>query len=170
MTLDHFTTTHFRGERLLAAHQSEIRRLQSDPDVMALLGGPRDEVKTAAYMVRNLDHWERFGHGVYLLRERDKDTVAGLGCLRHLDLDGNDEIEIGYLFYQQYWGRGLGTEVARACLDLGFAKLGASSLVAVTDPVNYGSQGVMKKIGMEFERETLLDGTRVVVYRAIRRE
>lgn len=168
MTLDHFVTPHLRGERLRPTHFPEVRRVQQDPDVMALLGGVRDADQTAAYLERNLAHWDRYGHGVYLLRELGDDAVAGLGCLRHLQLDDQDEIEIGYSLFPAYWGRGLATEVARACLDLGFNRANAESLVAVTHPEHHASRRVMEKVGLSYDCTTLLDGHAVVLYRGWR--
>jgi len=135
---------------------------------MALLGGVRDAVQTAEYLERNLAHWDRYGHGVYLMRDLATDAFAGLGCLRHLRLDEQDEIEIGYSLFPEYWGRGLATEIARACRDLGFTLAGVESLVAVTHPENRASQRVMEHVGMAHEGETLLDGHAVVVYRGWR--
>jgi RimJ/RimL family protein N-acetyltransferase len=168
MTLEYFVTPRLRGERLTEAHLPDVRRLQSDPDVMALLGGVRDAVQTAEYLERNLAHWDRYGHGVYIVRALDTDLVAGLGCLRHLKLDEQNEIEIGYLLFPVHWGQGLATEIAGACRDLGFTLTGVESLVAVTHPDNRASQRVMEHVGMVHERETLLDGRPVVVYRGYR--
>ncbi len=165
MTLDRFETAQLRGERLSVAHLPEIRRLHSDAAVMALLGGVRSEAATADYLDRNLAHWKQYGHGIYILRDRAHDAVVGLGCLRHLSLDHQDEIEIGYLFSPSYWGRGLGTEVARACIELGFGQLDAPSLVAITHPDNRASRRVMEKAGMQFERDAQLDDQPIVVYR-----
>lgn len=168
MTLDVFLTPHLRGDRLTSAHLSDIRRIHQDADVMAMLGGVRDAEQTATYLERNLAHWDRYGHGVYVVHERASGDVAGLGCLRNLLLDADDEIEIGYSLFPAYWGRGLATEIARACLELGFSFLGRDSLVAVTHPENRASQRVMEKVGMAFDRETTLDGHSVVLYRGWR--
>ncbi|MEP6590662.1 MAG: GNAT family N-acetyltransferase [Gemmatimonadota bacterium] len=165
MPLDQFETARLRGHRLLASHFDEVRRLQTDPDVMAHLGGVRSEQQTTAYFERNLRHWDEFGYGVYLLSARDSEEVLGLGCLRGLTFEGVAEIEIGYLFFPQYWRKGLAVEVARACLALGFEALGAASLVAVTHPDNVGSRRVMEKVGMHFDRAATLDGQPVVLYR-----
>lgn len=167
MNLDTFLTPHLRGERLLASHYADVRRIHSDPVVMALLGGVRTEVQTASYLEFNLAHWERYGHGIYIVRDLADDALVGLGCLRHLTLEGADEIEIGYSLFEAWWGRGLGTEIARACLDVGFQGVGATSLIAVTDPANTASQRVMSRIGMTFERESRIDGKPVVVYRGM---
>ncbi|MES2123701.1 MAG: GNAT family N-acetyltransferase [Gemmatimonadota bacterium] len=163
--LDAFETPRLRGYRLLPSHVADVQRLHSDPDVMAHLGGVRDAEQTAAYFERNLRHWDEFGYGVYLLTGQDDDAVIGLGCLRGLQLDGRDEIEIGYLFFKPYWGQGLASEVARACLRMGFEVLGAESLIALTHPENIGSRKVMEKVGMHFDRETVLNGAPIVVYR-----
>ena len=135
---------------------------------MAMLGGVRDAAQTAAYLDRNLAHWDRYGHGVYVVHERESDDVAGLGCLRNLPLDAHHEVEIGYSLFPAYWGRGLATEIARACIDLGFSCLDTNSLVAVTHPANRASQRVMEKVGMAYERETTLEGHSVVLFRGWR--
>jgi len=166
--LDQFLTPRLRGERLTEAHLADVRRLQSDPDVMALLGGVRDAAQTAEYLERNLAHWEQYAHGVYLVRARDTGEVAGMGCLRHLQLDERAEIEIGYLLFPVHWGRGLATEIAIACRDLGFTLAGVESLIAVTHPQNRASQRVMEHVGMSYERDTLLNGQPIVVYRGSR--
>lgn len=167
MTLDHFRTPHLRGERLLASHYADVRRIHSDPVVMALLGGVRSEEQTAKYLEFNLGHWAQYGHGIYIVRDLADDALVGLGCLRHLTLDDEDEIEIGYSLFEAWWGRGLGTEIARACLDLGFQGVGARSLIAVTDPANTASQRVMGRIGMTFDCDSQIDGKAVVVYRGM---
>ena len=166
MTLEHFLTPHLRGERLLPVHFPDVRRIHSDPIVMALLGGVRSEEQTTNYMKFNLAHWDQYGHGIYLVRDRADDALVGLGCLRHLTLDGLDEIEIGYSLFTPWWGRGLGTEIATACLDLGFREVRSPTLIAVTSPENTASQRVMSRAGMAFDRNTLLDGKPIVVFRA----
>ena len=166
--MDHFVTPRLRGEQLTVSHHADIRRLHSDPDVMALLGGVRDAGQTTEYLEQNLAHWERHGHGVYVVRAADTGVVAGLGCLRHLLLEAQDEIEIGYSLFPLYWGQGLATEIARACRDLGFTLAGVESLVAVTHPENRASQRVLEHVGMRHEADTLLAGRPVVAYRGWR--
>lgn len=163
--LDRFTTPRLRAERLVEQHWAALRRMDQDPGFMALLGGPRDEAGTRGYLERNLAHWERYGHGLYVLHDRESDAVIGRAVLRHLDVEGADEVEIGYGFLPAWWGRGLATEVALATVRLGLERAGLTSLVAVTRPEHTASQRVMEKIGMRYEREVRLADLPHVLFR-----
>lgn len=131
---------------------------------MALLGGVRDRAQTAAYMDRNLRHWEEYRFGVWLLRDPDGHP-AGRALLRHLEIGGLDEIEVGYSFHPEYWGRGLAPEIAGRLLQYGHQALGRS-IVALTRPDNRRSQRVMLRIGMAFERPVLHEGLDHVLFRS----
>lgn len=160
-----FVTARLQAERLTAGHLVELSRMDQDPDFMAMLGGPRPEAETMAYLERNLRHWSDHGFGLWMLRDRAGDRFAGRAVLRHLLVEGSDEIEVGYGFYQEFWGRGLATEIATACLHLARTELHLSSVVAITLPEHIGSQRVMTKAGLVYDRDILHEGTRHVLYR-----
>ena len=122
---------------------------------MALLGGVRDEAGTAVYLEQNLEHWADHGFGLWILRDESSAAVIGRAILRHLDVEGVDEVEVGYGFMPEYRGRGLATEIARACVRIGHDQLGLRSLVAITRPINLASQRVMLKAGLVYERDII---------------
>ena len=166
MTLDAFSTPRLRGERLTMAHLPDVRRMDQNEQFMAHLGGVRAEAATLAYLERNLAHWATYGFGLWILRASDEGAVLGRAVLRHLDVEGIDEVEIGYGFYPEFWGRGLATEVAGACVEIGLVQLGLPSVVAVTLPTHHASQRVMLKAGLAYEREFLHEGLPHVLFRA----
>jgi [ribosomal protein S5]-alanine N-acetyltransferase len=162
---DSFTTDRLRAERLSEAHWDAIRALHAHPVHMALLGGPRTEDATRAYMDRNLRHWDRYGFGLWILRDMH-DEIIGRGAIRHLDVEGTDEVELGYGFYPAYWGRGLATEIAKKFLQLGLTELRLPTMVAITRHANVGSQRVLEKIGLVYERDILEEGVPHLLYRS----
>src|SRR3990172_6030013 len=127
--------------------------MHRDPAVMAHLGGVRDDAQTAAYFARNLQHWADYGFGLWILREVGGTDPVGRAVLRHLLVESVDEVEVGYAFYPAFWGRGLATEIATACLELGRRELRLATMVAVTSPGNLASQYVLRKAGLVYERE-----------------
>jgi [ribosomal protein S5]-alanine N-acetyltransferase len=141
--------------------------MHRDAEQMALLGGVRTPEQTVAYMERNLAHWDQFGYGIWILRDITTNDVIGRTLLRHLLIDGVDEVETGYGFSSAYWGRGLATEATLACLDYGWRELGLESIVAITLPVNVRSRRVMEKVGMVYEREIDRDEIPHVLYRVV---
>jgi [ribosomal protein S5]-alanine N-acetyltransferase len=165
VSLDSFSTARLDAQRLTAEHWDDLRRMDQDDRFMAELGGIRDEAGTLAYLERNLAHWAAHGFGLWMLRERDSGAVIGRAVLRHLDVDGIDEVETGYGFLPDLWGRGLATEIARACVSIGRERLGLASVIGITVPTNTASQQVMRKAGLEYERDIVLAGLPHLLFR-----
>jgi RimJ/RimL family protein N-acetyltransferase len=163
---DSFTTVRLRAERLTTDHFDAIRAMDSDATYMALLGGARSAAETRVYMARNLRHWDDHGFGLWMLRDTEG-RMAGRCVLRHLDVEGTDEVELGYGLHTQYWGRGLATEVARELLRLGLVELGRPTIVAITRHDNIGSQRVLVKTGLVYERDVDHEDVPHLLYRSV---
>ena len=108
-----------------------------------------------------------FGHWVAILE--DSGEFAGQCGLTVQEVEGKNEVEIGYLFLRKYWGQGLATEAARAARDYGFNTLGYERLVSLIVPgKNLASRRVAEKVGLTLEKEVEKWGKRICVY-AIRK-
>ena len=162
---DTFDTARLRAERLQPHHLLELRRMHEDARVMAHLGGVFTKDRTAAYLARNLAHWDAHHHGLWIVYERAGSEPIGRAVLRHLPVDDVDEVETGYAFYEPFWGRGYATEITRACLSVGFERLKLPSIVAVTALGNVASQHVLKKVGMHLERHLTRDDETLMLFR-----
>ncbi len=160
-----FESARLRMERLELRHLPELRRMHRDAAVMRHLGGLRDEAQTQAYLEKNLKHWAEHNFGLWIVREREGVEPIGRALLRRLVVEGIADVEVGYAFYEPFWGRGLATEVTAVCLALGRDRLGLKTIVAVTSPDNHASQHVLKKNGLVFDREFLHEGAPASLFR-----
>jgi RimJ/RimL family protein N-acetyltransferase len=159
-----FTTKRLVAARLCVAHLETLCGMHGDPAVMATLGGIRSPARTRAFLGRNLRHWERYGFGLWIFRDKTDGRFVGRGGLRHVTLHGRPDVEISYALMPTFWGKGLATEIATASVDLSRC-LGIHSLVAFTLPGNRGSRRVMEKVGFGYERDILYTGIPHALYR-----
>ena len=72
---------------------------------------------------------------------------AGLAYLPEFD-----EIDLGYRFLPEYWGKGIATEASHAILAYGFEELKLSRIIAIALKEHSASIKVMEKVGMEFDK------------------
>ena len=141
------------GERLREEHFDVLRAFDTDPDVMATLGGLRSENETWEQLRANLEHWEREGFGPWVFRDRETGEVRGTAALRRVRIEGRDEVEVGYRVAAAWWGRGIATEMASRLVGLAREPLGLAEIVAFTLPHNVASRRVMEKAGFRYERD-----------------
>lgn len=153
------------AERLTEAHLPLLRRMDNNAQLMASLGGVRSDAETKAYLERNLAHWEEHGFGIWILRDPTTGRVIGRAGLRHLSIEGAPEVELAFALLPEFWGRGLATDAARACVTIGREWLGLPSVVALTTADNLASQRVLLKAAMVPEREVPHGGRSHVLYR-----
>ncbi len=93
-----------------------------------------------------------------------------LGWCGLFALEDSGLIEIGYRYIRAAWGQGIATEAARAVLDHGFRVLKIDPIVAVADPENRASQGVLRKIGLHHLGDAFHYGYDLPFYRLSRAE
>ena len=139
--------------------------MHTDAAVMAHLGGRRTEQQTLDYLATNLLHWSDHGFGLWILRELNGAEPIGRGLLRYLRVDAVDELEVGYAFYEPFWGRGYATEIMSACLVYGRERLHHETFVALTSPDNRASQRVLVKSGFQYVRPFEHDGAAQALFR-----
>ncbi|MBV8653935.1 MAG: GNAT family N-acetyltransferase [Alphaproteobacteria bacterium] len=162
--MDSFTTRRLAAERLCHDHLADLVTLHLDPEVSRYLGGIRAPDVTQAYVAANIAHWDRYGFGLWVLKTRTG-AFAGRAGLRHITIDGADEIEVAYTLKRSLWGQGLASEIALALVDIGLSKLRLPSLVGVASVGNLASRRVLEKSGFVFEGSEIYQGEEVVVYR-----
>jgi RimJ/RimL family protein N-acetyltransferase len=138
-----------------------------DPEVVAFLGmGPQTREDQVAGIARMLEHWRRYGVGLFSVVRRSDARLLGrvgflmwdperwVGAMRY-DLEGDLETEIGWTLGRAYWGEGYATEAALACRDWALGQLGLTRLISVIAPGNTASIRVAEKLGETLEREDL---------------
>ena len=109
-------------------------------------------------------YYAQHGFGLWATTHKQTNEFIGRCGLLPWTIDGRSEVEVAYLLARAYWGRGLGTEAARAILAYGFEDLHLSRLICLIDPGNEASINVALKIGMRLEREAEIDGEPTLIY------
>jgi len=97
-----------------------------------------------------------YGFGRFAVELKSTGEFIGFTGLKYLD--DMDEVDIGFRFMSQYWGKGYATESALPCIEYGFKTLGLKSIIGLVLPENKGSINVLKKLGFKFEKEVMEDG------------
>lgn len=128
----------------------------ADPVVMQFYPRTRTKKEIIEWIEEWADYYAKYQKGFLACELKETGEFVGVsGVLSSMNIEGKEEVEVGYLFIKQYWGQGFATEAAEACLDYGFNTLGYERLVFFIDPQNYGSIRVAEKNGLKKEKEVM---------------
>jgi [ribosomal protein S5]-alanine N-acetyltransferase len=128
------------------------------------LGGARTREQSAAWVRRDIAHWEAHDFGVWHAFERSTDELVGRIGARATVVEGAMEVELAWIVHPDHWGQGYAAELAAPARDLAYSR-GLASVVAMTLPANTQSRRVMEKLGMTFEADITNAGLPHVLYR-----
>ena len=130
-----------------------IFKLHNDKDVMKYiphkqpLNVPME--KCEKFINLCVEQYDRKpGYGLFAAVKKDTREFIGWNEINNLDY--TDDIEIGYRYFKNYWGKGYATEASTALVDYGFSQLNLEKLVGVAMPGNKASLRVLEKIGMKY--------------------
>jgi RimJ/RimL family protein N-acetyltransferase len=130
-----------------------ILRLVNEPSFLANIGdkGVRTLADARDFIADG--PWRRGqppGHGQFLVELKpDRKPIGVCGILYRPALDVTD---FGCAFLPAYWRQGFATETLAAVIEYGRTTLGLESIVGLTAPHNEASIGILRKLGMRFDR------------------
>lgn len=131
----------------------DLVRICGDARVMkyiGLRGEPMAREETRQALSSIFAHWQRHGFGRWAAVHKNECRLIGYSGLRSFGKDA----ELVYLLDFPYWGHGLATEMARACLGFAFERRAFDYVVAMTKPDNLASRRVLEKVGLQY-RQTI---------------
>jgi RimJ/RimL family protein N-acetyltransferase len=141
-----------------------LLKIFSDPVAMTYYPSTKNEQSTMEWVDWTLNNYEAYGVGLWIVEERETGEFLGQCGIVPQNVEGIKEMEIGYLFVRNKWGKGYATEAASACKTYGFEKLKASKLISLPDVNNKPSIKVAERIGMTLEKKIYKWGKEVYVY------
>jgi [ribosomal protein S5]-alanine N-acetyltransferase len=146
----------------------DLMGIFSDPVAMRYYPNTKSRQEAEEWVRRMQESYRDHGFGLWVAVLEDSGEFVGQCGLTVQEVEGKNEVEIGYLFLRRFWCRGLATEAARAARDHGFHMPGCERLVSLIDPGNLASRRVAAKVGLTLEREVWKWNKEICVY-AIRK-
>ncbi len=149
--------------------------MAQDPDVMRYLL-PLTREESDAAIDRMMAMQAEHGHCFWAVERKDNGRLIGF-CGIIAPREPIFEYEIGWRFERDAWGQAYAREAAQASLDWAWANLATQTVVAITNPANERSWGLMLRLGMtsnpaeDFDHPDLTEGDplrRCLLYRIAR--
>jgi ribosomal-protein-alanine N-acetyltransferase len=157
----------------------DLASIYADPEVRRFFpDGTRSRDETREELDWIVDvYYRRYGYGLWATVLRETGAFVGRcgllpwavvpgrhggPALEEAPEDPGDaadiEVEVAYLLARDHWGRGLGSEAARAIVAYGFEHLPVPRLICLVDPGNEASLRVAGMAGFRRDGTVELDG------------
>lgn len=128
-----------------------ILRLLNEPSWLRFIGDRNvhtlDDAR--AYISGPVDMYSRLGIGFCVVEMTGVATPIGMCGLTKRDY--LEDIDLGFAFLPQHWGRGYAREAASEVLRYGKEELKLKRVVATTRLDNLASQVLLDRVGFQFE-------------------
>jgi RimJ/RimL family protein N-acetyltransferase len=144
-----------------------------DPEAIALFpnfGLNSIEERAKHWIERQLTRYQDQRYGLQMLIHKETGDYIGQCGLMVQEVDGVQELEVGYHIFKKYWGLGYAPEAARLFLDFAFNHNLADSVISIIDIRNNKSMRVADKNGLRREEQTRWLDLNVFIYRVTAKE
>ncbi len=145
-------TARLRLRALTPEEAADFYALNSHPQVLRYTGEPPlESLEAARIAIETYPDWARYGFGRWACELKESQRVIGFCGLK--PLPELNEVDLGFRFLPEHWGKGLATEASLATLKFGREVLQLERIIALVLPQNAASVRVLEKPGLHFERE-----------------
>ena len=128
-----------------------IFELLNDPDWIKYIGDRniKNENDAEKYITdKIITSYEKFGFGLYLVKEKTSNSSIGLCGL--IKRDCLDDVDLGFAFLPEYRKKGYAYEAASAVIKYAKETFKLNTLLAITSLNNTNSINLLEKLGFIF--------------------
>lgn len=154
-----YTTERLSVRRLVpGTDDAFILRLLNEPSFIANIAdrGVRTLEAARAYIENGpVAMYAKHGFGLWCVTLPDGTPLGMCGLIKR---DHLDDVDVGYAFLPEHWGRGYARESVEGALAWGRATLGLARIVAIVNPDNARSIRVLEKLHFRYERPIRMPG------------
>ena len=133
----------------------ELAPMLGDAEGLIHWGPPLSRDEAREWIERNRRRYaaDGFGRCAVVLRSTGE-LVGDAGLIRTL-VEGQPEVELGWIVSRAHRGEGIATEAAAAWRDYALDTLGLDRIVSMVSDANVASRRVAERLGMTVEREAM---------------
>lgn len=139
----------------------------SDPEstkFMNILGTLEPEAFCRAWFNKVFDRYKNNTGGHNVLIEKATSRRVGMCGLLVQEVEGKEELEIGYSLHPGFKGKGFATEAAVKCRDFAFENKFTERLISIIHIENKASEAVALRNGMAKEKSTIFKDIPVNIF------
>lgn len=126
-----------------------IAEMLGNPDVMNYWPKSYSREEAKEWLLKQRERYQEHGFGYWLVLEKKMKQPVGQVGLMKTEIEGEEEIALGYIIHQPFWRKGYAFEAASACINYGFKNLKAERVISLIRPENEPSQKVAQKLKMK---------------------
>jgi RimJ/RimL family protein N-acetyltransferase len=165
-----FLTPRLRLRPIELGDLDDLHEIFGDPIAMEFFPNTRSREETVPLVERSVAAHAKDGAGFFAMCSRGSGEVLGQCGLLWQEVDGEQELEIGYHCKRRHWRQGYTGEAALCLRDVAFDRHGRARVISLIRPGNEGSFGVARRLGMTLWKESEFKGLEVHVMRLLRDE
>jgi RimJ/RimL family protein N-acetyltransferase len=145
------------------SNAQDLFELDQNPEVMKYINGRKPsskqdiENKMLPRMVSYTN--QQKGWGIWKVIVIQSNAFIGWVLVRPMDFFTDNpqfnDLELGWRFKQESWGKGYATEAAKHIMQALIENKSATQYSAIAETENTASIGIMKKLGMQFIKNDL---------------
>ena len=129
-----------------------LHKILSDEKTMYAWGHGFSLEESKEWLEKQLKAYKENGFGIWAIVDKTNGAIIGNAGLNkeNISLDSakkQEIVEIGYIVAKEFWGQGLGTEVARAVQEYAFKVLKLERVYCLIKEDNFASMRVARKLG-----------------------
>ena len=145
--------------RLLLREMSQtdinfVAQMLAHPEVMRYWPRCYSRQDAFEWIERQQARYARDGVGYWLAVNKETEQPVGQVGLMVVQVDGTEELGLGYMIHRPFWRMGYATEAAAGSKDYALAALGRTRVIALVRPENEPSRQVAQKLDMSLEKST----------------
>lgn len=120
--------------------------LNSDEDVMRYIRATKSKEDCDAFLKQIIESYKINPLiGRWAAEERTNEKFVGSFAI--IPIEGTEDIQLGYAFLKDNWGKGFASELTKAGLDYYFKNTAADHIYALAEQANTASHKVLIKNG-----------------------